>query len=516
MNWDDMEEMKTDTKHAMEMIGQRLYDNPPHITLVQEIVGNANDEFESQEVSNPIITIDFLENSDGYYIIFNNNAPPIPKHFFSEDYQTFFKSSKSSQTGGIGFVGVGAKQFVTTKDGREVITITGDIKDEILASIWKYRDGYGVKIGVTPKITLEQILGSKKIEHRYGTTLIASLTKEEYDELKNNIVDDIHWWWNYGLLVNRFKIFVSGKEVTTWIPNEKEKHLKSFQILGKKVDCVFWITDEELDEKLQNIVWVVADKRINNKKLETAIRVKKNFGKRIFCYADVSKLLKGYVIMSKEDFHNSEIMVKKVKARVVEEFWKFIVDNDLLKENPNEMTKSVELEMILRKFNEVLQSKEFKKWNPFISKRNREVPVLNPEGDVLLSESDGFQKSGEHSTIDEQDNILGEQNGIAPAFDKKGNAKGDKKIRHAQGFEMGEIDAPENEKEAWIDIPSKSLLINVGHHFYKKLESESLMLREFNKKRIMVDALVRHRIEHEEEDPLLIFEESKKLLHEVH
>lgn len=515
MNWDDMEEMKTDTKHAMEMIGKRLYDSPPHITLLQEIIGNANDEFESQEVNNPTITIDFLENSDGCYIIFNNNAPPMPKHFFLEDYQTFFKSSKSSEIGGIGFVGVGAKQFVTTKDGREVITLTGDVKDEIFASVWKYREGLGVKVGITPKESLENILGSKKINHTYGTTLIASLTKEEYNELRKDIIRNIHWWWNYALLTNAFKIFVSGKEITAWIPNEKEKYQKSFQIGGKKVDCIFWISDDELDEKLQNIIWIVAGKRINYKKLETSISVQKNFGKRIFCYADVSKLLKGYVIMSKEDFHNSEIMVKKVKARVIEEFWKFIVDNDLLKENPNDMTKNVELEMLMRKFNDALQSEKFKNWNPFLAKKTRIIPVLNPEGNEQLSESDGYQKTEENSTNNGKGGILGGQSGTGHSFDKTGKEKGEKEIRQAKGFDMGEIDAPEDERESWIDYPSKSLLINIGHPFFIK-HNANLLVREFNKCRVIIDALVRHQIENGSDNIQTILDEARNLLHEVY
>ena len=516
MKFEDMEDMQTDTKHAMKMIGERLYDKPPHITLIQEIIGNANDEFERQEVHNPTITIDFQKNDEGYWIIFNNNAPPMPRHFFFDGYQEFFKSNKDSKIGGIGFVGVGAKQFVTTQDGREVITISGDVKDEILASIWKYKEGYPVKVGTTEKYSLNEILGTKKINHTYGTTLIAKLTKEEFDELTTDIEYIIHHWWNYGLLVNSFKIFVSGKEILPWIPNEKKKFPRTFKIAGKQVTCIFWITDDELNDsaELQNIVWIVADKRINYKKLETSIRVEKNFGKRIFCYADVSKLLKGYVIMNKEDFHNSEDVVKKVKARVVEEFWKFIVDNDLLKENPNKMTKNVELEMLMRKFNEALQSEKFKNWNPFLAKKTRIVPVVNPDGEESLTESDGFQKTNENSINSGDAGTLGENEGKGHSFDKDGKEKGDKKIRQSRGFDMGEIDAPEDERESWIDYPSKSLLINIGHPFFIK-NSGNILVREYNKCRVIIDALVRHQIENGEDDIQMILDESRNLLHEV-
>ena len=409
---------------------------------------------------------------------------------------------------------MGAKQFVTSKGDRKVITITGDIKNEILASLWMHKEGQPVKVAVTPKYSIDEILGSQKIQHTYGTTMIASLTKEEYDELKEGMEHIIHWWWNYGLLTNKFKIFVSGKEIGAWIPNPKEKHVRDFQQNSKKVNCIFWISDEELHDDLLNIVWVVADKRIKNKKLETSTRVKKNFGKRIFCYADVTKLLKGYVNMSKEDFRNSESDVRKVKERVRDEFWKFIVSQDLFKESEQDVTKNVELEILMKKFNEALQSEKFKNWNPFMAKKNRIVPVLDSDGDESLSESDGYQKTEDESSTNGNGGILGDDDGKGHSFDKSGKEKGEKKTKKSKGFDMGEINAPKDERESWIEYDEKSLLINIGHPFFVK-HNEPLTLREFNKCRVIVDALVRHQIENETGDIQMILDEARNLLHEV-
>ena len=524
MKW---EEMPSDTRHALQMVGGRLYKEAPHITLIHEIIGNANDEFEKGLTNNPTINIDFEDYRNGEFvglIIFKNNAAPISEEFFKEDYHTMFKSSKSSESGGIGFVGIGAKQFLQSKDERQLITITGNGKKPLLASIWQWPISGNPMVAKTPESSYDEILGSRKISHEKGTTFVANLTKNEFFDLKENLKYYIHKWWNNALLKNKFKISVLGNDITPWIPHVKEKYVRSFHMAGKKIECTFWISDDELvedNEDFPHILYVVADKRITDKKISDSYRIKKNFSKRIFCYADVSSLLKKYVLMSKEDFQDGNPFVSKIKQRVVQAFWDFIKEKDLVKENLTDKTNDIELEMLLRKFNEVLQSKEFKKWNPFLLKTKRVVPVIDPDGDELLSESDGFQKLGENSTDDQSEGILGNLNGTGHTFDKSGDKKGEKKIRNALGIDVGEVDAPEMEKEAWIDDVDRALLINVGHAFYKKIQNESeksglLSLREFNKKRIMVDALVRYRIKINDDDPAVIIEESKKLLHEVY
>jgi hypothetical protein len=524
MKW---EEMPSDTRHALEMVGGRLYKESPHITLIHEIIANANDEFEKGSTNNPTITVDFAEYGDGDFvglIIFKNNAPPIPEEFFKKDYHTMFKSSKSSESGGIGFVGIGAKQFLQSKDKRQLITITGNDKTSLLASIWQWPVSGNPEVAKTPGSSYGEILGSRKILHEKGTTFVANLTRDEFDDLKKNLVYYLHKWWNHALLKNRFKISILGNNVEPWAPHATEKFVRHFKMSSKKVECIFWISDDELledNEEFPHILYVVGDKRITDRRLPESYKIIKNYSKRIFCYADVSLLLKKHVLMSKEDFADGNAYVSKVKQRVVQSFWDFIREKDLLKEDKIDKSNDIELQMILQKFNEVLQTKEFKKWNPFLLKTKREVPVTDPKGGELLSESEGFQKSDENSTNGSSEGILGNQDGIGQVFDKKGDEKGEKKIRNALGIDIGEIDAPENEKEAWIDDTSRSLLINVGHLFYQKIQYDSersglMGLREFNKKRIMVDALVRFRIGMNDGTPAEIIEESKKLLHMVY
>jgi hypothetical protein len=524
MKW---EEMPSDTRHALEMVGGRLYKESPHITLIHEIIGNANDEFQKGLTNDPTITIDFEEYENGEFmglIIFKNNAPPIPDEFFKEDYHTMFKSSKSSESGGIGFVGIGAKQFIQSKDGRQLITFTGNEKKSFLASIWEWPASGNPIVAKTPDTSYDEILGSRKISHEKGTTFAANLTKEEFDDLKENLTHYIHKWWNHALLKNRFKIEISGNNISPWIPHAKEKSVRPIRMAGKTIECTFWISDTELlddNDDHPHILYVVADKRITDKKIDDAYKIKGNFSKRIFCYADVSTLLKQYVLMSKEDFQDGNPFVYKVKKRVIQEFWDFVKSKKLLKENLSQKTKDVEMEMILKKLNELLQSKEFKKWNPFLKNIKRQVPLSNPEGNESLSESDGFQNSDGTSNDKNSGGVLGPHDGDGNVLDKSGNKKGELKIRHALGIDIGQVDAPGKKKESWIDDETKSLLINVGHPFYKKIEYESnqsgmLSLREFNKKRIMIDALVRFRIESKDGTPEEIIEESKEFLHRLY
>lgn len=524
MKW---EEMPIDSRRALEMVGSKLYKEPPHITLIHEVIGNANDEFNKGLTKNPEITIDFQEYVDGEFvglIIFRNNAPPIPEEFFKEKYHKMFTSSKSTEGDGIGFVGIGAKQFLQSKSNRQIITITGNDKSSLLASIWMWPEEGNPQIVKTPQESYTNIIGSRKISHEEGTSFIVNLTKNEYDDLKLNIVHYIHKWWNYALLKNKIKLIVSKEEIQPWIPSIEKPYTDDITISGKKIDLMFWTSDEELkdgDEDFPNILYVVGDKMITSKRIEDKYKIKGNFAKRIFCYADTTPILKSYVTMSKEDFMDGYPFVHKIKKRIVQKFWDYIRKKGLLKENLSEKTRDMEMEMILNKLNELLQSKEFKKWNPFLKNLNRRVPVVQPSGDESLSESMGFQQTGENSINENSEGVLGPNEGSGNVLDKKGNGKGELKLRKSLGIDIGYIDAPEKKEEAWIDDESKSLVINLGHDFFNKIDTEArrsgfTSLREFNKKRIIVDALVRYRMEIKDGSPQEIFEDSIEFLQRLY
>jgi len=504
MTW---EMMPVDTKHSLE-IQTKMYEYPPHITLVQEIIANANDEFERNNVKGGIIEISLKKDSKNGYIIFHNNAPPIPKKFFEKDYQTLFKSSKDIGSG-IGFVGIGAKIFLASPDGGEIITVTGN--KDILAARWRWSEE-GPQYITSLKQPLSDIIDLKKFHHNNGTTFICRLSIEKYNELRDELVNIIQFWWNYTLLTKHFVIKVDGKTIEPEIPKGNKRFPKKFRIAGKEVNCIFWISDVELLEDFQNIIYIVHGKRIENDKLDTSLHVKGNYGSRVFCYANVPMLSK-YVTTSKEHFERHRI-VSKIKNRVREEFWKFLEQQNLLKSNAKDITKNIELERLTEKLNRMLQSSKFKDLNPFLAKREREIPVSSTNGNEKIVEVLGYQKTSEGGEIKPPGGPIGDESGKGNVLDEKGEKTGEIKIRHARGFNIGEIEHDESEKkEAYVSIAEKAVIINTGHPFYKKLQSGQIS--EFHKYKIVIEALVRFQAESENWNVETALDKSRELLHSV-
>ena len=506
MTW---EMMPVDTKHSLEM-QTKMYQYPPHVTVVQEIIANANDAFEQSNMKNGVVDISLTNDSEYGYIIFHNNATPIPKKFFETGYQTLFKSSKTIGSG-IGFVGIGAKIFLASPDGGEIITITGD--KEIMAARWRWSE-QGPQYITSLKQPISEVVNLKKFSHKNGTTFICRLSLEKYSELKNELENIVRFWWNYALLTKIFEIKINGKLVTPDIPKGNKKYTKKFRIGGNDVNCIFWISDIEVPEDFQNIIYVVHGKRIEHDKLDTSLRVKGNYGNRIFCYANVPMLSK-YVTTSKEHFEKQK-NTSQIKNRVKEEFWKFVEEQDLLKSNTKDFTKNIELDRLTQKLNRLLQSSKFKDLNPFLAKREREIPVESKDGKEHLSETIGFQNTGKDAKQQSPGGLFGEETGKGNVFDEKGPKSGDIKIKHARGFNIGEIEHDESEKREAYVSDNNELIINIGHPFYKKIQN-TLLIGEFHKYKIVVEALIRFQAENAPENWTVetALDKSRELLHSL-
>lgn len=504
MTW---EMMPVDTKHSLEM-QTKMYQYPPHITVIQEIIANANDAFEQSNMKKGTVEISLIKDSKNGYIIFHNNADPIPRSFFEKDYQTLFKSSKTIGSG-IGFVGIGAKIFLASPHGGEIITITG--KKDIMAARWRWSE-QGPQYITSLKQPMSEVVDLKKFSHTNGTTFICRLSLEKYSELKNDLENIIKFWWNYALLTNLFEIKVNGKTLTPDVPKGSKKIPRKFRIGGKDINCIYWISETEVPEDYQNIIYVVHGKRIEHDTLDTSLQVKGNYGKRIFCYVNVPMLGK-YVTTSKEHFDKDKI-VTKIKNRIKEDFWKFIEEQGLLKSNTKDFTKNIELDRLTEKLNRALQSSKFNDVNPFLAKREREIPVENKDGAELLSESTGFQKTGKDAKHSGPGGTVGDESGKSNVFDQKGSKLGEIQIRHSRGFNIGEIEHDESEKkEAYVSIAEKAVIINIGHPFYKKIQNSSLS--EFHKYKIVIEALIRFQVESEGWSVEQALDKSRDLLHSI-
>ena len=502
----EWESMHVNTKRALEMEG-KTYKYPRHITVIQEIIANAQDAFNEYNTQNPTIEISLKKENGERFIIFHNNAKPIPENFFFKKYSTLWESSKTIGDH-IGFVGIGAKIFLPSHKDAEIITITGDKKK--LAVRWKWTET-GPEHITSQENHLSKIVDLNKFSHTNGTTFICRLSNEQYLELKSTIQNIIHFWWNHALITKLFTIKIDGEEIKPYFHRDGERFDKSFHLQGNKIICNFFKTKDELDDDYQNIVYVVQGKRIENDKLETALTVKDNFGKRIFCYVDVPMLTK-YVIKSKEGFEKHRY-VSKVRNKIQQIFWNFIKEQDLYKDRTKTITKNIELENLTDKLNLALQNFKFKDLNPFLAKKLRET-VSAGNGKELISDTEGSQPSGESTDNEGNSNVHGDNPSTGSVFDDAGTKSGERKKRFTRGLSISEIEHESEEREAYVSVEDNALIINTGHSFYKKIEGR--LMSEYHKYKIVVEALVLHQAKLEGWSPETVSNKSRDLLHSIY
>ena len=501
--------MRVNIKHALEMEA-KTYRYPPHTTMIQEIIANAQDAFKKHNTPDPTISIELKRINHGSYILFHNNAKPISKEFFKEKYHTLFESSKNIGES-IGFVGIGAKIFLSSHDEAEIITITGD--REILASKWKWTDT-GPQHITSLRNPISKIVDLKKFPHTGGTTFICKLAPFQYSELHGNLKDTVHFWWNYALLSEMFAISVNGEKIKPKIPGTEKKNHTPW-IKGGRVNMVFHVSKNELDDDYQNIVYTVHGKRIENEKLDTALSIKNNFGSRIFCYVDAT-ILARHVIKSKEGFARNSY-VSNIRTKIRAKFWDFVKEEGLYKDVAKSITNNVELNQLANKLNAALQSSEFKDLNPFLVTRHKaivpsrsgEEPVSEVEGSLRIrAENSGVGGGGSVTTV-------GEDPGKAGALDRRGSKSGDMRNRRTRGISISEIEHEETERmEAYVSEKDNAVIINTGHPFYKRIEGRTTA--EFYKYKIVVEALVRYKADAENWDTGTAFNKARDILHSIY
>ena len=335
---------------------------------------------------------------------------------------------------------------------------------------------------------------------------------EQYQELQKDIEKIIHFWWNYAIITKLFTIKINGTILEPKFPSKVKHFSKSTTIHSQKIKIFFYISDEELDDDFQNIIYTVHGKRIENEKIDTVLSIKNNFGARIFCYADVT-FMASFVLKSKEGFEKNR-NVTKIRNKIRNKFWDFIKEQGLYKDRVKDATKNVELEKLTDKLNTMLQSNEFKDLNPFLAKRPRETIGSDKDGDKPISETPGSQESGGGKGTDNP-TIFGQEQGTGIILDPKGDGQGKIKIRNTRGISISEIEHDETEKmEAYVSEKDKAVIINIGHPFYKKINGT--YIAEFHKYRIVIEALVRYQVDAENWDANMAFDKTRDLLHSTY
>ena len=475
---------------------------------VNEAIANAVDAFRENSILGGKIDITFDRTDDYGYITFHNNAPPMTKDQFITKYHTVsFSFKKKGQ--GIGFAGVGAKLFLASEHGGEIITITGKGKSNFMASKMEATET-DLDYGTTFKNSLSEIIGKKQYSHSFGTTYRVRLSLFAYKYLKEHLEDIVQFWWNYALLTKQITITVDGKVVRAWEP-KGTKFQKQIKWKKNIIKCFYWIADELIPEERQHIVYSVFGKRIHRNKLDVTIRIKEDYAQRIFCIADLS-VLAGYLTANKEEFE-VDWRPNECKSVVKKAFWDFLEKEGLLsKSDPTQITSPTFVNELTKRLDKILQTDKFKHLNIFLSTTTRNVLTPDETGDTPITESTGEGGTGEEGG--EGPGVgPGRGEGIAHVEDEKGLDIGKAKPRKARGLQITLRNWPEEPQESWVSPEEGAIIINEGHEFWIRHRTKST--ETYNFTRILLEAIIKYKSKENTWTPEETLQQLDDLLHEV-
>jgi hypothetical protein len=347
--------------------------------LVLEALSNAIDA----KAKNVHIT---LKKEPGhFYIKFADDGPGMSKEQFM-DYHTVSLSRKQKGEG-IGFVGVGAKIYLASRDGSEILTVTSTGANNILASKM-YRIGKRLEHETSLKIPIEQIISNSiKIKPFIGTWYQVKLTEDEYYYFCNNLQKILQKWFSHAMMHDSLKIYINHEMVEPIPLGISVKKIINYK--QKQITCYFYY-ENEVQEENKHLVYTVFGKRIMNEAFEFAHRIIEDRRNKVFGLVDVTVLSK-YLAINKEEFKkDSEVNVVKTKVR--KEFYDFLKDKGFIKDSQQQAEKAdLFTNEFARRLDKLLQQKEFKFLNPFNDLRIRTV-VLQTDGNVAVSQVDSGQQ----------------------------------------------------------------------------------------------------------------------------
>jgi hypothetical protein len=507
---DDGIPLPVDRLHNLENLLD-MYEYNELDVLINEAIANAVDAFREHSVKLGKIDITFTKkDSEVGYLTFHNNAPPMTeKQFYGESgyHKVSFSSKQRGQ--GIGFAGVGAKLFLVSKQGGQIITITGKGKNDFMASKM-HRVQDDVKFKTTEKYPLKEILEIPKYSHKFGTAYSVRLTTRAYNELKQKLLAMIQFWWNYALLTKQIVVTIDGKPVLAWEP-KGDKYKIPFPWKREKIPAICYISKELIPEMRRHIVFTVYGKRIYNKELDLAIRIKGDFSNRVFCIVDLS-IFADQLTSNKENFKKSPI-TSDCKTKIEAGFWKFLEDQKLLNVEFQKDTHIVTNELTKR-LDELLDTKAFKDLNPFLNPRKRTTLKIDENGDVIVTEEpgegpgdgDGGTGDGGDRGVGDGTTLIEDENGVTTAIKKEKKAKGLRLVFTKQ--------LQTHNEEAKVETNAGAIIIDELHPMYLRT-NDSKKIQNYNLMRIVIEALIRHKSEEVEWDAKETMNRFKDFLHAV-
>lgn len=473
--------------------------------LVLEAVANAIDARAKK------IDITFERGRDNGYVNFHNDGAPMNKQDF-ENYHTISLSSRTKGEG-IGFAGVGAKIFLASPEGGEIITTTGRDAKNILASVM-YRNGHDVEYETSSDVGISKILGKKKIHHKYGTSYRVRLSLKGYRYLKEKINSTLQFWFNYGLMSKKIQITVDGKRVSPWEPRG-EKFIRYVVWRKQKIQCYFWLSKDEIPEERRHIVYSVYGKRIKNDPVDFAYQIKGDKNNKVFCLADVTVLAK-WLNTNKEDFQKN-IPTNDLRSRIKAEFYRFLDEHDLLQKSIDRgLSSNIVVNELTKAIDKALQSKELRFLSVFSNPKMHFSVVRDENGELTITPVEGTQKgkgtkgkSGSGGGTD----IAGEDEGSGVAEDEEGEEVGRPKQQRSRGLSIVVEDYLNDPREGWVDFDNKAVVYNSANKFNMLFSEKNTF--DYNLARVVISSLIKYRNDQVPMDALTTLELFEKVLHSV-
>ena len=503
------EPLPVDRVHNLENLLD-MYEYNELDVIVNEAIANAVDAFRENSMKSGAIEITLeRKNSEFGYLSFHNNASPMSPEQFEKKYHTVSFSFKEKGKG-IGFAGVGAKIFLASKQGGEIITITGKGKNDFMASKM-FRTKDDVRYMTTKNYPLKEIIDDENYSHKFGTSYRVRLTNYAYKYFKDRLTSMIQFWWNYALLTKQIVVKIDGTTLSPWEPRG-DKYKKIFKWKKYCIPAICFISKESIPEERQHIIYTVYGKRIYNQQLPFAIRIKSDYSNRVFCIVDLS-ILADQLTSNKENFKKS-IYTNDCRHNVEKNFWKFLEDMGLLAKDPTEPTQQMLKNELTNRLEELFKTKEFNQLDPFLTPRKSKTPMLDSNGDIAASEVPGESLGdgkGGKGTGDKH----GPGDGTAVVKDEEGNEAAKMKERRSRGLHIIYDDGlKSHEEESIVSMQAGGVVIDTNHPFWLRCK-KSHTLRNFNEMRVVIEALIKFKNDEVEWDAKETLERYRNLVHKT-
>lgn len=479
-----------------------MYTYPHEEVLVLEAVANGIDAKANR------ISISFQKTGNDRFILFQDNGHGMATEEF-ENYHTISLSSKTKGEG-IGFAGVGAKIFLASNDGSEIITITSR-GNNLLASKM-YRKGTSVEYETSERVGLKEILNGTRVRPFRGTIYKVRLTTNGFEYIKKEIVKILQFWFNHAIISGTLQLYVDGKVIKPWQPKGTfEKKIVIFK--KEKIPCYFWITDEDIPESQRHIVYSVYGKRIRNELVDFSYQIKGDLYKKIFCIADVSILAK-HLNSNKEDFMKN-YFVNGIKGKIKSEFYNFLQSKGLIISTKEKgLSTNIITNELTRRLDKLLQQKDLKFLNPWLNPRTKFVAIKDENGSIAITEVEGSQIVHGDDQGGKGDGVstLGEDEmGKGYTQDEKGVLTGKMEERRARGMSIIVEDYPDDPREGWIDMNNRGVLYNNAHKFATNFQRTNLF--EYNVMRVVISTLIKAANDKVPMDAKIALDTFEKVLH---